>query len=77
MTSGRPTAVLGHLGVPHEALLELPGASVLLPPDTPAGLSYHGGGGSRTRVHEGSIKSLYVRRSLRGFDPGGQRSTGP
>ena len=24
----------------------------------------HGGGGSRTRVHERSIKSLYVRRSL-------------
>ncbi len=34
--------------------------------------SSHGGGGSRTRVHEWSIKSLYVRRSLRRFDFGGQ-----
>ena len=32
----------------------------------------HGGGGSRTRVHERSIKSFYVRRSLNILDPGGQ-----
>ena len=33
---------------------------------------YYGGGGSRTRVHEWSIKSFYVRRSLRSFALGGQ-----
>ena len=34
-----------------------------------------GGGGSRTRVHEGILVSLYVRSSLLSSRPGGERAT--